>query len=112
MSKSKITLNELLDENKDVEKGYFFIQQLDEIGISFISATWYKEENPNNGISELREKLKEMLTQSQRITNAKGILERALNDVFDKTKTNIQARLEITKSTFDAKRVCRQLENI
>ena len=108
----KNTLNELLDENKDDEKGYFFIEQLDEVGISFISANWYKEENPNNGISELREKLKEMLTQSQRITNAKGILERALNDVFDKTRTNIQARLEITKSTFDAQRVRQQLENI
>lgn len=60
----------------------------------------------------MREKLKEMLTQSQRITNAKSILERALNDVFDKTRTNIQARLEITKSTFDAQRVRQQLENI
>lgn len=108
----KNTLNELLDENKDDEKGYFFIEQLDEVGISFVSANWYKEENPNNGISELREKLKEMLTQSQRITNAKSILERTLNDVFDKTRTNIQARLEITKSTFDAKRVRQQLENI
>ncbi len=108
----KNTLNELLDENKDDEKGYFFIEQLDEVGISFISASWYKEENPNNGIGELREKLKEMLTQSQRITSAKGILERALNDVFDKTRINIHARLEITKSTFDAQRVRQQLENI
>ncbi|MGQ0793575.1 MAG: dynamin family protein [Deltaproteobacteria bacterium] len=108
----KNTLNELLDETKDDEKGYFFIEQLDEVGISFISANWYKEENPNSGISELRERLKEMLTQSQRITNAKVILERVLNDVLDKTRTNIQARLEITKSTFDAKRVRQQLENI
>jgi len=112
----KNTLDELLDAVKGTkftdDQGYFFIEQLDEIKISFISSHYYRDKKPEAGIDQLRTELAQMLTESERIFEAKQILSKSFQIVHEQVTRNFKTRLDVATKDFDKERVREQLEHI
>ena len=110
----KSTLDELLDDKElSDERGYFYIDLLDDVNISFISSNYYRDsKKEESGIEELRDKLSIMLAESERISTAKRILSEALNRVCDRTSNNFRTRLDAVTKEFNVERVRKQLEEI
>jgi len=109
-----ITLNEILDE-RDVSEDdkEYFLEQLCEIPIDFISSEYYWEkEHDKAGIGKLTENLKIMLDKSERMLQAQNLLKNSLKSVLDRTQRTYASRLEIISQDFDAEKLQNQLKVI
>jgi tRNA U34 5-carboxymethylaminomethyl modifying GTPase MnmE/TrmE len=108
------TLNELLsDQNITEQQGYFFLDQLDNVPISFISSHYYRDGKENeSGIPQLRQTLSKMLTQSERVVEATERLSDTYNRVYSQTRRTLLARRETLRNDVDLEVVRKQLQKI
>lgn len=102
----QITLEELL-RNSDVtvDQGLLMKAQLDNIPISFISYNYYQDKKEEAGVIDLRDRLIEMLDESERVDKAKRVLLETIQRVRERVDRNFKARLEAVGENFNSERV-------
>jgi GTPase Era involved in 16S rRNA processing len=108
------TLNELLSSNqiKD-EDGYYFIDQLDNIPIHFVSTHYFDEgDHEKSGIPYVREKLYEILSNSYRFEQSKKILIDRTIHIVERLKLSFSSRLDALKNDYNADKVQAEIEGI
>ncbi len=107
------TLDELLvEQGVGEDDKLFFLEQLVDIPISFISSDYYFDLKPESGIDELRKNLHLMLAKSERISQARKILQEANDRIFERTQRTFNERHGAISQKFDVKEVKRQLQQI
>lgn len=108
------TLNELLSSNqiKD-EDGYYFIDQLGNIPIHFVSTHYFDERDyEKSGILSVKEKLYEILSHSSRFEQSKKILIDHSNHVIECLRQSFLNRLDALESDYNADKVQEEIERI
>ena len=108
------TLNELLDSNqiKD-EDGYYFIEQLDNIPIHFVSTRYFDDgDYEKSGIPSVRQKLYEILSNSYRFEQSKKILIDCSNHIIERLNLSFSSRLDALESNYNADKVQSEIERI
>lgn len=113
-SEVESTLNELLTSNqiKD-EDGYYFIDQLDNIPIHFVSTHYFDEgDHEKSGIPSVREKLYEILSNSYRFEQSKKILIDRSTHIIERLKLSFSSRLDALESDYNADKVQAEIERI
>jgi predicted GTPase len=108
------TLDELLiEQGVGEDEKMFFLEQLVDIPISFISSTYYDDGGkPESGIDKLRKDLGIMLAKSERISQARKILQEANDRIFERTQRTFSERLEAIGQKFNVEQVKLQLQQI
>jgi len=90
-----------------------FRKQLVDIPISFISSRDYFDgSKPESGIGELRKDLEIMLAKSERISDARKILQEANDRIFERTQRTFSERHGAIGQKFDVKQIEQQLLQI
>ncbi|TSA38012.1 MAG: hypothetical protein D4R63_11990 [Methylococcaceae bacterium] len=110
----KNTLDELLASNqvKD-EDGYYFINQLDNLNIHFVSTHYFDEgDHEKSGIPNVKDKLYEILSNSYRFEQSKKILVDCLNHNLEILKLSFCSRLDALENDYNADNVQNEIEII
>jgi tRNA U34 5-carboxymethylaminomethyl modifying GTPase MnmE/TrmE len=110
----KYTLDELLASNqvKD-EDGYYFINQLDNLHIHFVSTDYFdKGDHDKSGIPAVKDKLYEILSNSYRFEQSKKILVDSLNQNLEILKLSFCSRLDALENDYNADKVQMEIEII
>jgi len=110
----KTTLDELLASNqvKD-EDGYYFINQLDNLNIHFVSTHYFDEgDHEKSGIPNVKDKLYEILSNSYRFEQSKKILFDCLNHNLEILKLSFCSRLDALENDYNADNVQNEIEII
>lgn len=113
-SEIESTLNELLTSNqiKD-EDGYYFIDQLDNIQIHFVSTHYFDEgDYEKSGLPSVREKLYDILSNSYRFEQSKKILIDRSNHIIERLRLSFSSRLDALESEYNADKVQAEIEKI
>ena len=108
------TLDEMLAEmGVDESSRAYFLGQLSEIHVDFISTKYhYTENRPRSGIDRLLDDLNLMLQRSERVARARRGLVDSITRVSDRTKKVLKTRMGTVSKDFSADRVRQQLESI
>src|SRR5271157_3327076 len=110
----KKTLDEILAE-RDVDESSreYFLQQLAEIHVDFVSSKYHFDERRYlSGIDRLREELNIMLQKSERVARARNTLVGAITRVSDRTTLVLKTRIGAVSKDFSPERVRQQLEQV
>jgi GTPase SAR1 family protein len=110
----RVTLDELLTSNdtKD-EDGYYYINQLDGIGVHLISTKLHDEGNvESGGIESVREGLYSVLSTSKRFADSRKVLVDRLESTLASLRTRFGDRINAIEKDYDAKRVTAEIESI
>lgn len=119
------TLDELLsDPQLRDELGVYYLEKLDGIPITFTSSDYYRRSGTaksaevtrellvKSGIDQLRDDLRTMLAQSERIARARRTLTEAIERAIDKTVRMLKMRRESASTEFNPARVKAQLDQL
>jgi len=108
------TLDELLvsNETKD-EEGYYFIQQLDSVGIHLISTKLHDDGRIEDaGIDAVREGLYKVLSTSRRFADSRRILVERLDMALTALRLRFADRISAIEKDYDPQRVKAEIESI
>lgn len=113
-SEIKNTLNELLDSNQiRDEDGYYFIEQLDNLNIHFVSSLYFEEGDlEKSGFPNVKDRLYEVLSNSYRFEQSKKILLDCLKTNLSLLDSSFRSRLDAIENDYNADKVRGEIEVI
>ena len=113
-SEVRQTLDELLTSNDTKEEeGYYFIEQLDSIGVHLISTKLHDEGKIEEaGIDAVREGLYSVLSTSRRFADSRRILVERLETALGSIRTRFADRISAIEKDYDPERVKVEIESI
>ena len=113
-SEIKNTLNELLDSNQiRDEDGYYFIEQLDNLNIHFVSSHYFEEgDHEKSGFPNVKDRLYEVLSNSYRFEQSKKILLDCLKTNLSLLDSSFRNRLDAIENDYNADKVQSEIEAI
>jgi len=108
------TLNELLSSNETKEEeGYYFIEQLDSIGVHLISTKLHDEGKvEEGGIDAVRDGLYRVLSTSRRFADSLKILVERLDLTLGSIRARFSDRISAIEKEYDPQRVKEEIESI
>lgn len=108
------TLDELLSSNQlSDEEGYYFIEQLDSVPIHLISTHYYDDKKYEMaGIAEVRKKLYEVLSTSQRFEYSRKILTERLSAVVTRLTGAFSGRLNAIEADYNPDKVRAEIDKL
>jgi GTPase SAR1 family protein len=108
------TLDELLTSNETKEdEGYYFIEQLDSIGVHLISTKLHDEGKiEEGGIDAVREGLYRVLSTSRRFADSRRILVERLDLALNSIRARFSDRISAIERDYDPQRVKAEIESI
>ena len=110
----RATLDELLtsNETKD-EEGYYYIQQLDSIGVHLISKKFHEDgQVERGGIDAVREGLYKVLSTSKRFADSRKTLVDRLDIALASLRTRFGDRINAIEKDYDPHKVKAEIESI
>lgn len=110
----KNTLNELLDSNQiRDEDGYYFIEQLDNLNIHFVSSHYFKEgDHEKSGFPNVKERLYYVLSNSYRFEQSKKILVDCLKSNLSLLESSFCSRLDAIENDYNVDKIQTEIEII
>ena len=107
------TLDELLANQTKDEDGYYYMEQLDNIPVHFVSTHYYDDgDYEKSGLPKVKEKLDEALSSSSRFEQSRKILAECSERVIYKVKNSFENRLDAIDSSYNADKVQDELLKI
>jgi signal recognition particle receptor subunit beta len=108
------TLDELLASNQlSDEDGYYFLEQLDSVPIHLISTHYYDDQKfEMAGIAEVRKKLYEVLSTSQRFEYSRKILTERLGTVVTRLTGAFSGRLNAIEADYNPDKVRAEIDKL
>jgi len=110
----KKTLDELLESNQlSDDDGYYFLDQLDRVPIHLISSHYYEDERFDMaGISEVRKKLYEVLSTSQRFEYSRKVLTDKLAVVVNRLTNAFSGRVNAIEADYNPEKVRAEIDKL
>lgn len=107
------TLDELLAGQPKEEDGYYYMEQLDNIPVHFVSTHYYDDgDHEKSGLPKIKEKLDEVLSSSSRFEQSRKILMECSERVIYRVKSSFENRLDAIDSNYNAEKVQDELLKI